>query len=542
MPLAHALAHEPRAQHRQQRQRDDQRADQGEDHGVRHRLEQRAGRPRQHVDRQEADHDHRHRVEQRAIHFRRRVADDLLDVERRPLAQRDLAEDVFHHHHRAIHQDAEIHRADREQVGRGVLDVQTDERKQQRQRNGGGDDQAGAHVVEEKDQDHHHQQHAAQQVLLDDVGGQLDQVDAVVERMNLDVLGQDVVVELLRLRLDPLQHVLGLFAGALQDHALHRVVLFLVAELAQSRSDADDHVRDILHQHRRAVVHRQHHVADVLLGGQTALAAHVVELAALRVETAAGVAVVGRQRGLHLGRRQPDRRHFGRVQQHLVLHGAAAEARIVRHPGHRLVLRRDGPVLDGLQLHRRAVGALQHVAVDQPRRRGQRRHRGRDAARQAQARHAVEHFLAREIVVGAAVERDGDVGQPVQRDRADGGGLGDAVHADLDRHRDQPLHFLGRVAGPLGDDLDDRRRQVGIGIHRQARQRAGARAGQQQRQQQDQEGLGQRRGHDAVHDRRRARHGFVGGQWLAHWFCMNWTKMPPSTTIRSPAVRPRGMT
>ena len=32
--------------------------------------------------------------------------------------------------------------------------------------------------------------------------------------------------------------------------------------------------------------------------------------------------------------------------------------------------------------------------------------------------------------------------------------------------------------------------------------------------------------------------GPVGGDRVAHWFCMNWTKMPPSTTTRSPACRP----
>ena len=79
-PLAHALAHEPRAQHRQQRQRDDQRADEREHHRVGHRLEQLAGRPRQHVDRQEAGHDHRDGIDQRAVHFRRGILDDLHDI------------------------------------------------------------------------------------------------------------------------------------------------------------------------------------------------------------------------------------------------------------------------------------------------------------------------------------------------------------------------------------------------------------------------------------------------------------------------------
>ena len=68
---------------------------------------------------------------------------------------------------RAVHENAEIDRADGQQVGRGVLEVQADEREQQRQRNGHGDDQAGAEVVEEEDQHDDHQHHAAQEVVLD---------------------------------------------------------------------------------------------------------------------------------------------------------------------------------------------------------------------------------------------------------------------------------------------------------------------------------------------------------------------------------------
>jgi hypothetical protein len=152
-PLAHAVAHEPRAQHRQQVSVTISEPTSAKTMVSAIGLNSVPGRPGQDIDRQEAGHDHRDGIEQRPIHLRRRVPDDLPDVERRSLAQRDLAEDVFHHHHRAIHQDAEIDRADGQQVGRGVLQVETDEREQQRQRNGGGDDQAGAKIVEEEDQD-----------------------------------------------------------------------------------------------------------------------------------------------------------------------------------------------------------------------------------------------------------------------------------------------------------------------------------------------------------------------------------------------------
>ena len=77
-------------------------------------------------------------------------------------------------------------------------------------------------------------------------------------------MGRICIVELPGLRLNPLQNVLGLLARAQQDDALHRVVLLLVAELAEARGDADDDAADVLDQHRGAVVHRHHHVADVL--------------------------------------------------------------------------------------------------------------------------------------------------------------------------------------------------------------------------------------------------------------------------------------
>src|SRR5262249_4046743 len=135
-------------------------------------------------------------------------------------------------------------------------------------------------------------------------------------------------------------------------------------------------------------------------------AAYVVELATLRVEAAARVAVVGRERILDLLHRQTDRGNPGWIEQHLVLHGAAAEAGVVRTPRNAPVLRLADPVLDGRQLHRRAVRALQDVAVDQARGRRQRCEGRGDAARQAQLTDPVDHLLAGEIIVSAVLKRE----------------------------------------------------------------------------------------------------------------------------------------
>ena len=180
------------------------------------------------------------------------------------------------------------------------MQIQTNECEQQRQRDRAGDNQAGTEIVEEKYEDYDDQQHASQQVALHHLRRQRNQVSAVVEGNNLDVLGQDCVVEFPGLGLDPLQHVLGLFTRSQQDDALHGVVLFFVAELAQARGDADDDTAHVLDQHRRAVVNRHHHIADVLCRSETPSTAHVVKLPTLRIEAAAGIGVVGGERVLHL--------------------------------------------------------------------------------------------------------------------------------------------------------------------------------------------------------------------------------------------------
>ena len=168
----------------------------------------------------------------------------------------------------------------------------------------------------------------------------VDQVGAVVEGKDLDVLGQDLLVEFLGLGLDALQDILGLLAGAQQDDAFHRVVLLLVAELAQARRDADLHPADILDQHRRAVVHRQHDVADVLQRGRggpgrarnrTGRPANRSRRRRCRCWPPARLSTCGTDR--------PTRGDLGRIEQHLVLHGAAAEAGIVGHAGNGFVLR-----------------------------------------------------------------------------------------------------------------------------------------------------------------------------------------------------------
>ena len=99
-----------------------------------------------------------------------------------------------------VDDDAEVDRADGEQIGRFAPQEEHGEGEQQRQRHVDGHDQRGADVAEEHQQHHRHQAHAGQQVFPDRVGGDVDQVGAVVIGLDLHARQQAArrFVELLR--------------------------------------------------------------------------------------------------------------------------------------------------------------------------------------------------------------------------------------------------------------------------------------------------------------------------------------------------------
>src|SRR6202043_3203076 len=80
--------------------------------------------------------------------------------------------------------------------------------------------------------------------------------------------------------------------------------------------------------------------------------------------------------------------------------------------------------------------------------------------------------LLQRLLVGV-VERklQLDVGQAVQRNRPDDVEVLDPGNLGFQRNRDVELDLLGRQARALGDDVDHRRRRVGIGLYVQLLER-----------------------------------------------------------------------
>jgi hypothetical protein len=266
---------------------------------------------------------------------------------------------------------------------------------------------------------------------------------------------------------------------------------------------ADHDVTDRLHEHRRAVLHLEHDVADVLQRADAAEATHVVELSTFRVESAAGIRVIGAERRGDISRGKTGSRELCRIEQYLVFHRLAAQRREIGHAGHRAVLLVEHPVLQNLELHRGAVRALEHVSIHEARWRRERGHAGRHTRGDRDVRNALKRLLSREVVVRSVLEREPDIGEAVQGDRARHLELRQSAHPVLDGHRDESLDFLGRMARPLRDDLHHRRRDVRVCVHRESRERPHTRGDDRDGHQQDEEWLPERRADDAMHHRRR---------------------------------------
>ncbi len=184
-----------------------------------------------------------------------------------------------------------------------------------------------------------------------------------------------MLVQFFGLGFDALQHVLRLLAAQHHDDAFDGVVILVESELAQARRVADGDFADVAYAHRHAILRADDHAADVLHVLDQAQAAHVIKLAALRIKSAAGVGVVHGKLLDHLRDGDVIAVEPRGIEQHLILHHGAAEAGIIGDAAHLLVLALDHPIFESFQFLRRAVGALQHVAVNQTRGAGKRRER-----------------------------------------------------------------------------------------------------------------------------------------------------------------------
>src|SRR5258708_1514447 len=129
----------------------------------------------------------------------------------------EVADDVFHHDHRAIDNHAEIQSAKRQEICRNALKPQTCGRKQQRKRNRQRDDQRTSGVAKKQKQNDHHQNDAFAEIVEHRTGREVDQVSAVNQGNHSDARRQNTVVQLFDLGVNSSQSLVGICAFA-QKH------------------------------------------------------------------------------------------------------------------------------------------------------------------------------------------------------------------------------------------------------------------------------------------------------------------------------------
>ena len=247
---------------------------------ARHRAKNMAFDPGQREQRQEPGDDDRGGEKDRAVHFaggqgdraqfaaeRQNSAHPVKHATAKSLAGilAQMAEDVFHHDHRGIDNQPEIDRADRQQIGGFAACDHDHDRKRQGKGDGHRHDHRRSPAAQKDPLHRKDQQDPARHVFQHGIDRHADQFGAVVDLFQVHAGWQDVVVvDTIDFGLDALQRRQAFLAAPHQDDALNDVVVVVLADDAQARQVAHLHRGDIAHQHRFAIVGRDHRVADVV--------------------------------------------------------------------------------------------------------------------------------------------------------------------------------------------------------------------------------------------------------------------------------------
>src|SRR6185437_13786394 len=257
----------------------------------------------------------------------------------------------------------------------------------------------------------------------------------------------------------------ALLAAPHQHDALNDVVVVVLAGDAEPRLVANLDGGDVLDQYRRAVWRGDHGVLDRIDRPDQADAAHDRRLRADVDGVTANIDVGVADRLQQLRQRQPIRDQLVEIDLDFIGLGLAAPSGDVDHAWHGAEATLQHPVLQGLEIEHRITGrADQPVAVDFTDGAQRRNLRLGIVEERRKLRQTVQHLLQRLLVGEVEGELQFDVGQAVQRNRADDVEVLDARDLGLQRKGDVALDFLRRQAGALGDDVHHRRRRVGIGL------------------------------------------------------------------------------
>ncbi len=303
---------------------------------------------------------------------------------------------------------------------------------------------------EEREADERDHRELLDQLVAEMIDRALDQRGTVVDRNDLDA-GRQPGLQRLELRLDRLDRLPCVLAGAQHDHPADHLTLAVQIGDAAAHLRSDLNARDVGKQHR-----------DAALGDENRNAAEVVERLEIAPRTdhvlglgqldhrSAGFAIRVADRRDHLSERQVVGLEPRRVDDDLVLAHHAADRRNLGDVRDRLQLVLEEPVLERAKLREvlRALAVDQRVLVD-PAHTGRVGTERRLRGRWQPALHLVqvlEHARACPVLIGAILEQHVDEGIAEERIAAHGFRPGHRQHRRRQRIGDLVLDDLRRLA------------------------------------------------------------------------------------------------
>ena len=178
-----------------EREREDHGTREGEEHRPRHRVEHLSFDPREGQDRQVDDHDDEHAEDARPHDLACRTEHDLESLGPRQkspslvLCLGELADAVLDDDDCAIHDDAEVERAEAHQIPADLGTDHSGDREEHRQRDHCRGEDRCTDVSEQQEENGHHQHGSFEQILLNGGDRGIDEIRPVVDGMRDDPLG-----------------------------------------------------------------------------------------------------------------------------------------------------------------------------------------------------------------------------------------------------------------------------------------------------------------------------------------------------------------
>ena len=468
------VAQTERGHHRHERERQDQRAGQGEDHGQRHGPEQLSFGSLEGQDRQVDDGDDQLAEHRRLAHLDGGVADDLELGPRSPSwASRRTQFSTMITLESTIRPKSIAPRLIRladtpvasmmlaaKSIDSGMASATISPPRRL-------PSIASSTTITRTPAGHQVVQHRAQ--------GLVDQVSAVIERLDRDARGQ-AFLKLGDLGLDIVDHLPAVLADQ-HHHQAGDDLSFTVAG-GQPRPDHRRGVDlgNLADGHGHAVALVDDDGRDVLHRPRLAHAPDVAGLPLVDQVAAPHVRVVVLESVEDVGHRQAERSQRVGIHFHLVGLELTPMGIDLGHPRHLAQLVGDEPVEEGTQFHRRDLRLRRGLDLeleDLAQRRGDRPQHGRAVTRGyrlGRPGQSLADKLPRPVDVGPFLEHDRHHRDPELGDRPDLLDIGQPAHRSLDREREQRLDLQRRKRRRLRDHLDLHVGQVGHGVDRQVDQ------------------------------------------------------------------------